>query len=827
MLLLVLPFMVAAQSSCADDGDEAFGQKFYQTAIKAYEKCLKGKNLLQDERARLLYMIAECHRLEYENELAKQYYEQALQAGYNQAEIYLNMGDITLKLGDYEKAKTFFQTFLQYRPGDRVGLRKIEACDFAMENLKKMPEFTVRNEVTLNTKAGEYSITYMPNQTTLGSDQVKNNKSSQAAYDAQFEPIVDVYYDKIFWAYVDPMPKERVVFTSSRQMTANRNVDFAVSDEIYEALYDKKGGRWDPPKKLGGGVNTSINNNGFFSYNDDLKRAYFERCNSSISKKRYCNIFYTDYDEKTKSWSEAKKFDFATEDYKIGQPSLSSDGRTLYFVSDLPGGYGGADLYKIKIDENGVWGKPVNLGPKINTESHEGFPHIFQDSILYFASEGHIGMGGLDIFYSRIDANGDFTDPTNLGVPVNSTADDFAIVFINDNSGFFCSNRIGGDAQGEDDIYSFRRKPKPLVIRGNVRDKYNTNFQKITVKLKSSDGTEYTTETDSLGNYEFKDLDPTNTYNAQVIDPNILSQNVTVDPNQGKDTNTVDTTTYIASNDTIKKIPDVLKDTTTTTNVINTDINVLVYDPNKENEIKNIYWDFDKWDLRDISQQELKMIASILKGHPDKFIIINSYADERGTVDYNNVLSQKRAKTVVDYLIHHGVGSDRLLGRGFGKSQPVVANANNENDHQLNRRTTFEVKDENGFMVYLSYAGIYKKSDRFKNPSITYYGSKVADLNLNNAYIDVEFRVQFVATRKPVNPDFYQKIEKAIPNEPVNQSFDPDGFYRYWVGKYVDYQSAKQTADILKKLGYDTYIAAFNAGKRINIRQAHKLLRQK
>lgn len=800
--------LLQAQSSITDRADKDFAKENYGSASEEYEKLLKKSSTPDEDRAYINFMIGECNRIEFLNyQLAESYYNAALDLGYSNPKVYLYLGDVTLKTGEYEKAKPFLERYLTYVPDDSEGQLKMKSCEFAIRNMKKLPDYEISNESTLNTDKREYSATYLPPGVTLQADFKK--------YSYQFEVIPEFFYDKVYFANMDRSAKARLVFTSSREESANRNVDFAITDQIYEVLYDKRDERWGEPKELQGGINSSRNNVGIFSYNEANKIGYFQRCNSPLEAKRYCNIYYSIYDENSNTWSEAKVFDFETEDYIIGHPNLSGDAKTLFFASNKPGGFGGSDLYMSRQDAEGKWSEPLNIGAVINTPYNETFPFMKGDSVLYFSSNGLVGMGGDDVFSSKVTIIGDtwyFSEPKNLGFPINSTADDFAIIFTNPMNGFFCSNRNTNDSKGSDDIFSFKKKPKAFIVKGNVRDQYSKNFDKVKVVLTGSDGSRYEVTTDSLGNYVFNDEKLTSDvkYEVTVLEDDYLSEK-----NQIK----TDTTQLAVNTDTVTTQP---IDTVDVSN--NNVINVIKYNRDGETEIQNIYWDFDKWFLRQISKEELQKIARILNGDPTNYIIINSYADEQGTFDYNKILSHRRAKTVVEFLIQAGVDKNRLLGRGFGESQLVVKNAHNDSEHQQNRRTTFEVKTRDEFVEYLAFAGIYSQKSKAYSQYLSYYGDLVANADFGERN-EIEFRVQFIATREPIDETFYKKIEQNIPNEPINFSLDPDGYYRYSVGKYISIEQAQATERKLRSLGYDTYVVAFNNGLKISVKQAEKLIK--
>jgi outer membrane protein OmpA-like peptidoglycan-associated protein len=351
----------------------------------------------------------------------------------------------------------------------------------------------------------------------------------------------------------------------------------------------------------------------------------------------------------------------------MGQPSISSDGKQLYFASRMEGSTGGSDVW-VTTYNGSQWGEPQNLGTTINTEFDEMFPVVFHDSILYFSSEGNIGYGGLDLFYS-VKSNGTWGKPVNLKAPFNSSADDFAIVYNNDKSaGYFSSNRTGG--AGSDDIYSFFLTPVNLTVKGRVTDVDGGNaLVNAMVILSSADGND-TTYTNANGEYTFV-LDKDKDYKINVISPGYFgdSRRLTTQGEKfSKEFSKANGNNYDFS---IKKIP------------------------KTEIKIENIYYDYDSYNLRDESKPELDKLVKLLEDTPDANVQINSHTDERGKFDYNMKLSENRAKSVVDYLIEKGISPGRLSSKGFASSQPVIKNAKTEEEHQMNRRTTFQVLNNN------------------------------------------------------------------------------------------------------------------------------------
>lgn len=365
-------------------------------------------------------------------------------------------------------------------------------------------------------------------------------------------------------------------------------------------------------------------------------------------------------------WTPPRALSFNSDDFSTGQPALSADESELYFVSDRPGGYGQTDIYKVKILPKGRFGTPKNLGPKINTEGREMFPFVSDDHQLYFASDGHLGLGLLDIFGSKMDAD-TYAEPSNLGAPFNSSKDDFAF-FTRENYGYFSSNREGG--RGDDDIYRFDIKKCEEGVTGTAyNEKDKTRLPETLVKLISAKGEVLATViTDKEGRYRFDGVDCEQAYTLTGDKKGFTSGSTTV-----KTENTrgwiIDSELFLA--------PLIIDDQ-------------IVINP--------IYFDFDKWDVREDAEYELEKIVTVMNEYPEMIIRIESHTDCRGNNDYNRVLSDKRAKSTRDYIISRGIAANRIQSAvGFGEDQLLNhcndANAQkcSEEEHQKNRRSYFYI----------------------------------------------------------------------------------------------------------------------------------------
>jgi peptidoglycan-associated lipoprotein len=366
-------------------------------------------------------------------------------------------------------------------------------------------------------------------------------------------------------------------------------------------------------------------------------------------------------------------------------PSITKDGLTLYFVSNLAGGFGNKDIWKVtRLRQGDAWSKPVNLGPDINTSGDELFPYIREDGTLYFSSDGLIGMGGLDIFKATPQPDGSWM-VQNMKPPINSFADDFGIAFEDGNEkGIFSSTRKG---KGNDDLYTFELPPLRFNVTGLVKDeKAGTPITGSVVQLIASDGSNLQSETGTGGDFKFA-LKPGVDYIFLASKRGYLN---------GKEKETT-------------KGQDKSRDFMVT---------ILLTAIDRPVDLPNILYDFDKWDLRPESMVSLDKLVETLIDNPNVTIEIMSHTDTRNTDEYNLILSQKRAQSVVDYLVSKGIELERLTAKGYGKSSTKVVDAgivvqypflktgiqlteqfvnslpNDEQKeiaHQINRRTEFKV----------------------------------------------------------------------------------------------------------------------------------------
>ncbi len=460
---------------------------------------------------------------------------------------------------------------------------------------------------------------------------------------------------------------DKIVFASTRDVPVKKKDIDRWTNQSYTSLYTAPASEEDTLRTI---EKFAINLDTKFHestpvFTNGTKTVYFTRNNFNDGKAQkdgknriLLKIYKANFNGT--EWVNVTELPFNSNDYSTAHPAISPDGNALYFVSNVPGGYGQSDIYKVSI-QGGSFGVPVNLGPGINTEGRETFPFISAENDLYFASEGHPGLGGLDIFISRAEADGTYIEAHNVGTPVNSAQDDFALI-IDDaiKKGFFTSNRESG--KGYDDIYSFiefspygadcERKMEGILkdkITGEILA--NTNVLLLDANLKTVNEA----VTDSEGRYSFDILCGRTFY---VRNADYANQNIVEEKPKG-----------------IQKGADLAK----------------LY------SIEHTYFDRGDYSITPEAEKDLKKLVDFLKQNPNAKVDVRTHTDSRASNVYNQVLSDKRAKSIIDYIVNHGIESGRVTGKGYGETQIINKCANgvrcSEELHRLNRRSEFIITE--------------------------------------------------------------------------------------------------------------------------------------
>lgn len=614
---------------------KVFERGYFQSSIEMYEKILDK----EPNNGEINYMVGEAYRQSNRIHKALPYYEKAIQNGVKNDSVQLFYALAQEAQGQYEEARTTLDNYLKAEHDERYTTWAEHEYSNTqnIDELRKVENFyRVRNLSLINSGVAEYSPVYNDGELFYTSNRPGDSKE----FGGTGTPFTNIY----------------------RVKTNGANVDTTTI-----AL-------------LGGDINNPDINEGSLTFSPDGKRMVFARGNNGKRKSTAdVNLYITT--NRRGSWSEPRMLNINNPGYWDSTPAFSRDGRTLYFASNRPGGYGGTDIYSARMNARGRFYQVKNLGPEINTPGNEMFPYVSDDGFLYFSSDGHLGFGLLDLFVARRQ-NGRIT-VENLGEPMNSSADDFGIFLFRADRGFFSSNREGGE--GDDDIYTFVNQDPNLKI-------VNYYLQGITM-TRDNKG-----ELLILPNVNVQLLD----YNKEVLDETLTGDDGKflfrvyehehynlVGEKVGGDAQ------YLITREEFSTVGKSI-DRDTLTDLV-TDVKfdtILVLEKIEKDKIfvlENIYYDLDKADIREDAALELDKLVTILNDNPELKIELSSHTDDRAPDDYNMRLSERRARSAVEYLISQGISQNRLEAKGYGETKLIIPNAKTEEEHQVNRRTEFKI----------------------------------------------------------------------------------------------------------------------------------------
>ncbi|AMM52844.1 hypothetical protein TH61_08465 [Rufibacter sp. DG15C] len=648
-----------AQKKELKKADTHFQNLEYAIAIQSYKEALKQ----QEPTLPIVSRMADSYRHLNNSKEAEFWYSQMLAFPDYNPQYLIYYGDAARMNGNYAKAKQLYMDYAELVPDSTAKAMKLIAITENAQNWVTRPKsFALSNLSGLNSTSTEYSPTLYKGGIVFTSDRPDGRFSVLSGWTGK--PNSALYHGK----------RDTASFLTPEVFPAPILNDFqngsAVFSSDYQTIYFTRVNQLKRKSK-------TVNPDPFSWINYKAPTAYVNRLELYISKKE------------GEEWSKPEPFPFNNPgEYSIGHPALSITGDTLYFASDMPGTLGETDIFfsvkqlnsvitRNKKGEESVevfafWTKPVNAGNAVNTPGKEVFPTI--DAItgkLYFSSNGHKGMGGLDVFSA--EGSGDsWVNVQNLKYPLNSAADDFGILFEKKDQGFVSSNRESMD--GSDDIYSFSYYPQPCKLSGKTFEKVQETpgvFKELPVGnvkvslYKVGDTTAAVTYSDADGNFTFEIFDGMQ-YNIKATKVNYLTRSAIITPE-------------------CESIVDMVRlGLVLNRNTINKPILV-----------ENIYYDLDKDEIRPDAALELDKLVQTLIDNPNIKIELSSHTDSRQTEAYNNLLSQRRAQAAVNYIVSKGIAADRLVAKGYGETRLLNrckdGTTCTEEEHQLNRRTEFKI----------------------------------------------------------------------------------------------------------------------------------------
>lgn len=639
ILLFALCGCRSAKLSDAEE-KQRIGEYYEAAAIyrKVYTKTSPQK---RDLRGYIAFRMAECNRLINNTGKATSGYMNAIRYDYPDSIVYLRLAQMQHKAGAYAEAIKNYDIYTESAPGSQLALNGIQGCELAPGWRKNPTRYEVHRMEKFNSRRAEFSP-------MLTGDK----------------------YDQLYFASSRTKDKEAKVSAITGQN--NNNLFLVKQDER---------GAWLAPQELEDEVNTEFDE-GTPSFSADGNTMYYTYCAQDPEGPRTAEIYIST--RSSAKWGKGTRATIVKDSVTaLGHPSISPDGKYLYYVSDAVGGFGGKDIFRSKVLGNNSFGPMENLGEEINTAGDELFPYCRDSVTLYFASNGHPGMGGLDLFKATQDSTGHWT-VENMGAPINSMGDDFGITFAGPaEKGFFSSNR--NDARGYDHLYSFERPTITIAIEGLVNDVDEYPIEEATVRIVGKDGLNVKVPVKKDGSYRVE-LERDIRYVMMASARGYLNQNfeLTTGPEEKNETYIVD---------------------------------FFLSPISKPVVIENIFYDFDKATLRPESKKALDEMIKMLNDNPNVTIELGAHTDRKGTDQYNERLASRRAQSVVDYLIAGGIKADRLEAKGYGESVPKTINKRmakqydflNEGDvlteefilnltpeqqeiaDQINRRTEFKV----------------------------------------------------------------------------------------------------------------------------------------
>ena len=589
---------------------QRIGEYFDAAAIyrKVYTKTPPAQ---RDLRGYIAYRMAECNRLSNNTARAFSAYLNAQRYNYPDSTLHLRLGQMAQKSGKYADAIKHYTNFLALNPTNTLALNGVKGSSSASDWKKNPTRYVVKKMDKFNSRRGEFSPMLYGDkfdQLYFVSSRDTKKKVKTAEEGA---PVKEV----------EEMPSG---------ITGLLNNDFYLSKQ------DDKG-NWLPPVEVEDAANTEFDE-GTPSFSLDGSTMYYTYCSHNDESARTAEIYVSK--RSSAAWGKGSRVEIVKDSVTaLAHPAVSPNGEWLYYVSDAVGGQGGKDLYRSRII-NGSYGPMENLGASINTPGDEMFPYVRDSVTIYFSSNGHPGMGGLDLFKATQDEDGQWT-VENLKAPINSMADDFGITFEGKKEkGFFSSNR--NDARGWDHLFSFELPMITVSIEGYVSDVDEYAIEHATVRIVGRDGLNAKVSTKKDGDYHVE-LERDIQYVMMASARGYLNQNfeLTTSPEEKSETYYVDF--YLSS-------------------------------INKPVVIENIFYEFDKASLLPESEAALNELVKTLNDNPNVTIELGAHTDRKGTDAYNEKLAQRRAQTVVDYLINAGIEEERLNAKGYGETVPKTIN---------------------------------------------------------------------------------------------------------------------------------------------------------
>jgi outer membrane protein OmpA-like peptidoglycan-associated protein len=749
-ILSLFSVRASAQSARLKVANRAFESYSYSEAVRGYEEFLRtDRKGDQAEKKEALEKLAYAYRRLQDSRNAERVYSELVQ-GFPDIDSrnVMYYAQALASNGKVRESQKMYSKYAELQTADLRG-RKFAVAYMDMNRFYKDSASYRVDYLSINSRQADFSPMYYKGGLVFVSGRDESGVIKRV-FSWNNTPFLDLYFA------ADTNAFKGVRDAYNRGGGAQLGAASKVENSLSEATADTDDSQIPMTKsqKFSKTLNTKYHE-GPASFFKDYSKVVFTRNNYNSGKTRksanginMLKLFIAD--QKGKDWGGVKELPFNSNDYSCGHPAMSPDDSRLYFVSDMPGGFGGTDVYVVEYN-NGQWGTPVNMGKEINTEGNEMFPFVDASGVLYFSSDGHEGVGGLDVFMAELKEGIAYKGIENLGAPINSEKDDFGFITNKDrSSGYFSSNRKRG--VGDDNIYSFKRTCRPLNVI--VYDaKTNTPIEAADVRISRSGTSESLQQTGMDGatkicleantDYEFKAIKAGYATNAvrfstatQSVSPQmnvsiyleksdntivkgVVKREATQQPVAGakvtiKDAKTGESKTVVTGadggyefevdpsknynlkaegEDLATNEQQIGKNKKARNTAVTNDLSM--YGEGDTFTLENIYYDLNKYFIKEEAAQELDNVAVLLKKYPKMRIELRSFTDSRSSDSYNLKLSERRARAAYDYLIRKGIGAARMEARGYGERQLVNDCVNDtecsEEQHQQNRRTEFKI----------------------------------------------------------------------------------------------------------------------------------------
>ena len=681
-------------SAKAQSAQKAWNDKRFKDAIELFKRSYTSDSTNQEA----VYHIAEGYRLVKDYDNAEKWYQKLLaQQEAPKPQEMLNYAEILANNNKYETAEQWYRKFLVANKGDSRGEAFARSyrdlASFFADSSQWKVEF-----LSINTDRADFSPAYYKDGLVFTSNR-NPGFAVKRVFKWDNSPFTDLYY-------VDTASIQKVDLTQFFQDSTQSKRFSSAYDASPSSNDSKVLGVYDPPtQKLLEEYNFELTQ--AIPFNKYLNSKYhdgpaiFNGSQDEVILNR--NSYFRGKESKSSDgvtklklfeagfiddkWQSLSELPFNSSEYSTGHPALSADGKVLFFVSDMAGGYGRSDLYYSLKGDDGAWGKPVNLGSKVNTEGDEMFPYVDSNGNLYFSSTGLAGLGGLDIFFVTLKDQMPFAEPINLGYPINTSKDDFGIAMKADSkSGLFSSNR-----RGNDDIYSFNFARIIFNLEGIITDNNKNPLSGVTIRLKSVNQSD-TLITDETGKYAF-DLKRNTDYEVELTREGYVPARAYLSTKGKNNSETFKLEMSLLEMDEQQKRV-----------FLNCD------SLKQELYVDNIYFDLDKDGIRSDARPTLERLAGIMQKNDDVEVIIGSHTDSRASNAYNVRLSKNRANAAKQFLVKAGIDPARIRAEYFGETHLMNACVDGvlcpEHLQQQNRRAEFQII-KNGVNITLD-CGFYK-----------------------------------------------------------------------------------------------------------------------